>query len=157
MKRDLYTGISGLCVAIFFAVITITTVRQVPNALEPGPRMMPYLSCAIIGICSLSLIITSLKKRGQDEKPYFPKGGIKKITVAYLLLVGYGIALNIIGFKISTPFAMLAFIYMLKGEEKGKPIVGILISLTVTVILYMLFVKGFSIKLPTGILWQGGK
>ncbi len=156
MRRDFYTGVTGLCGAVFFAVITAATVRQVPNALEPGPRMMPYIACTIIAVCSLALIITSLKNRGQEEKPYFPIGGVKKITVAYLLLLGYGIALHTTGFLISTPFAMLAFIYMLKGEGKVKPVVGIAISLAVTAVLYLMFVKGFSIKLPSGILWKGG-
>lgn len=152
MKRDTKTGIAGLVGAVYFAVMTATTVRQVPNAVEPGPRLMPYLACTIIAICSLGLLITSLKDKDKEEKPYFPKGGIKKITLAYLLLVAYGIALNVIGFAISTPFAMYAFIYMLKGEEKLKPVTSVIISVVVTVVLYLMFVKGFSIKLPSGIL-----
>lgn len=153
MRRDFYTGVTGLCGAVFFTVMTMTTVRQVPGALEPGPRLMPYIACALIAICSIALIVKGYKEREEKQKPYFPKGGLKKITVAYLLLVGYAVALNLIGFVISTPFAMMGFIYMLKGDEKVKPLFSVVTSLVVTAVLYLMFVKGFSIKLPSGIFW----
>lgn len=153
MRRDVKTGIVGLLGAAYFAVMTATTVRQVPNLVEPGPRLMPYLACVIIALCSLGLLVTSWKDRAKEEKPYFPKGGVKKITLAYLLLVAYGIALHFVGFAVSTPFAMYAFIYMLKGEENLKPVISVIISIVVTVVLYLMFVKGFSIKLPSGILF----
>lgn len=152
MRKDFITGITGLAGAAFFAIMTATSVRQVPNLLEPGPRMMPFLACFIIAICSIGLMVTNLKNKNIIEKPYFPKNGVRKIAFAYLLLVSYGIALHIIGFVISTPFAMVAFIFLLKGDKKVKPFVAIIISVLVTTVLYFMFVKGFRIKLPSGIL-----
>lgn len=58
------------------------------------------------------------------------------------------------GFILATPFAMLAFIYTLKGEEKMNIWINIIISIAVTAFLYLMFVKGFQIKLPGGLFFD---
>ena len=152
MKRDCITGIVGLAASAFFLFVTLTGIRRVPNLVEPGPLLMPFIALAVIALCSVALLVRGLKDK-TPEKPYFPAGGIKKITFAYLMLVGYGVALHLLGFVVSTPFAMAAFINTLKGDNKVKPVVLVSMSLAVTAFLYLMFVKGFSIKLPSGILF----
>lgn len=148
MNKDRITGFVGLIFCMFFAWQT-TMIRKVPNAVEPGPKMMPILAISIIAFCSIALILTNKP----NSKPYFPPGGIKKITIGFLSLLIYGISLSIIGFKIATPFAMVGFVYLLKGEHKVRPIIAIINGIAVTVLLYLIFVVGFSIQLPTGILF----
>lgn len=152
MKRDCKTGIAGLVISAFFLFMTLTGIRKVPNLVEPGPLLMPFIALGIIASCSLVLLVNGLRDK-TPEKPYFPPGGIKKITFAYLMLVAYGVALHFIGFLIATPFAMMAFIRTLKGENKVRPVVMVAMSLGVTAFLYLMFVKGFSIKLPSGMLF----
>ncbi len=152
LKRNTITGICGIIAVIFFAVVAETQIKKVPNLIEPGPLLMPFVAMALILLSSVMLIINGLRDKS-EEKPYFPEGGIKKITFAYLALVVYGIALTSFGFLPTTPFAMMAFIWMLKGDEKVKWWVNILISITVTAFLYLMFVKGFQIKLPAGLLF----
>ena len=48
---------------------------------------------------------------------------------------------------------MIGFVYLLKGEHKVRPIVAIINGIAVTVLLYLIFVIGFSIQLPTGLLF----
>lgn len=152
MNKDRITGIVGL---VFCALLgwQVTTIKQVPNAVEPGPRLMPILALSIIALCSVALLITSFQKTENPPEKYFPQGGVKKITVGFALLVAYGIALSIFGFLLTTPFAMMAFIYLLKDENKVKLHTTIIISISVTVFIYLMFVVGFSINLPTGILF----
>ena len=83
MKRDCITGIVGLMMSAFFLFVTLTGIRRVPNLVEPGPLMMPYIALGIIALCSLALLVRGLKDK-TPEKPYFPKGGIKKITLILL-------------------------------------------------------------------------
>ena len=120
MRHDMVTGIVGLLTCIFFFIMT-QQVRQPANLLEPGPRLLPYVAIFLIGISSIALIVKGYKEREIAEKPYFPKGGVIKVTKSFLMLVIYAVAMTYLGFVITTPFATAAFIYDLKGNSEVKP------------------------------------
>ena len=154
MRRDMVTGIVGLLTCIFFFIMT-QQVRQPANLLEPGPRLLPYVAIFLIGISSIALIVKGYKEREIAEKPYFPKGGVLKVTRSFLMLVVYAIAMTYLGFIIATPFATAAFIYDLKGNSEVKPVSTAIISVVITAALYAMFVFAFQIKLPAGVLFGG--
>lgn len=154
MRRDMVTGIVGLLTCIFFFIMT-QQVRQPANLLEPGPRLLPYVAIFLIGISSIALIVKGYKEREIAKKPYFPKGGVLKVTRSFLMLVVYAIAMTYLGFVITTPFATAAFIYDLKGNSEVKPVSTAIISVVVTAALYAMFVFAFQIKLPAGVLFGG--
>lgn len=154
MRHDMVTGIVGLLTCIFFFIMT-QQVRQPANLLEPGPRLLPYVAIFLIGISSIALIVKGYKEREIAEKPYFPKGGMIKVTKSFLMLVIYAVAMTYLGFVITTPFATAAFIYDLKGNSEVKPVSTAIISVVVTAALYAMFVFAFQIKLPAGVLFGG--
>lgn len=154
MRRDMVTGIVGLLTCVFFCFMTLQ-VRQPANLLEPGPRLLPYVAIFLIGISSIALIVKGYKEREIAEKPYFPKGGVIKVTKSFLMLVIYAVAMTYLGFVITTPFATAAFIYDLKGNSEVKPVSTVIISVVVTAVLYAMFVFAFQIKLPAGVLFGG--
>lgn len=153
LRRDTVTGIVGLLVCAFFLFMT-QSIKRPAKLLEPGPRLLPYVAIALIAVSSIALIIKGYLDREKEEKPYFPKGGILKITKSYFMLVIYAIAMNYLGFLITTPFATYAFIHDLKGNSEVKIIPAIIISVLVTIGLYAMFVFGFQVKLPTGVCFQ---
>lgn len=154
MRHDMVTGIVGLLTCIFFFIMT-QQVRQPANLLEPGPRLLPYVAIFLIGISSIALIVKGYKEREIAEKPYFPKGGVIKVTKSFLMLVIYAVSMTYLGFVITTPFATAAFIYDLKGNSEVKPVSTVIISVVVTAVLYAMFVFAFQIKLPAGVLFGG--
>lgn len=154
MRHDMVTGIVGLLTCIFFFIMT-QQVRQPANLLEPGPRLLPYVAIFLIGISSIALIVKGYKEREIAEKPYFPKGGMIKVTKSFLMLVIYAVAMTYLGFVITTPFATAAFIYDLKGNSEVRPVSTVIISVVVTAVLYAMFVFAFQIKLPAGVLFGG--
>lgn len=154
MRHDMVTGIVGLLTCIFFFIMT-QQVRQPANLLEPGLRLLPYVAIFLIGISSIALIVKGYKEREIAEKPYFPKGGVIKVTKSFLMLVIYAVAMTYLGFVITTPFATAAFIYDLKGNSEVKPVSTVIISVVVTAVLYAMFVFAFQIKLPAGVLFGG--
>ena len=154
MRHEMVTGIVGLLTCIFFFIMT-QQVRQPANLLEPGPRLLPYVAIFLIGISSIALIVKGYKEREIAEKPYFPKGGVIKVTKSFLMLVIYAVAMTYLGFVITTPFATAAFIYDLKGNSEVKPVSTVIISVVVTAVLYAMFVFAFQIKLPAGVLFGG--
>ena len=153
MRRDTATGIVGLVGCAFFLYMT-QSVRQPAKLLEPGPRLLPYVAIVLIALSSVALIIKGVKERKIEEKPYFPKGGILKISKSYLMLVAYAIAMTWLGFLITTPFATVAFIYDLKGNSRVKLVPSVIIAVLVTAGLYAMFVWGFQVKLPAGTLFE---
>lgn len=154
MRRDMVTGIVGLLTCAFFYFMTLQ-VRQPAKLLEPGPRLLPYVAIFLIGISSIALIVKGYKEREIAEKPYFPKGGVIKVTKSFLMLVIYAVAMTYLGFVITTPFATAAFIYDLKGNSEVRPVSTVIISVVVTAVLYAMFVFAFQIKLPAGVLFGG--
>ena len=154
MRRDMVTGIVGLLTCAFFCFMTLQ-VRQPAKLLEPGPRLLPFVALFLIGISSIALIVKGYKEREIAEKPYFPKGGVLKVTKSFLMLVVYAIAMTYLGFVITTPFATAAFIDDLKGNSEVKPVSTVIISVVVTAVLYAMFVFAFQIKLPAGVLFGG--
>lgn len=151
-KRNTITGIVGI-IAVIICFIIMQSMRQVPNLIEPGPRLMPTVGLLLILVSSIMLLINGIRDK-KEEKPYFPEGGVKKLVFAYALLCVYGILLTLFGFLITTPFAMFAFVNMLKEDEKVTWWQAVLISIVVTAFLYGMFVIGFQIKLPSGILFN---
>ncbi len=151
-KRNTITGIVGI-IAVIICFIIMQSMRQVPNLIEPGPRLMPTVGLILILVSSIMLLINGLRDK-KEEKPYFPEGGVKKLVFAYALLCIYGILLTLFGFLITTPFAMFTFVNMLKEDEKVTWWQAVLISIAVTAFLYGMFVIGFQIKLPSGILFN---
>ena len=149
MHRDTITGITGLVGSAFFLYFT-RFIKQPAKLLEPGPRIVPYVALLLIAVSSLALLIKGVIERKREEKPYFPKGGICKITLSFMKLLLYAVAMNYLGFLFTTPFATFAFIYDLKGGL----VTAIIISVVVTASLYAMFVYGFQIKLPSGILFE---
>ena len=151
-KRNPITGIVGI-IAVIICFIIMQSMRQVPNLIEPGPRLMPTVGLILILVSSIMLLINGLRDK-KEEKPYFPEGGVKKLVFAYALLCIYGILLTLFGFLATTPFAMFTFVNMLKEDEKVTWWQAVLISIAVTAFLYGMFVIGFQIKLPSGILFN---
>ena len=154
LRRDTVTGIVGLVTCLVFGILT-QKIKQPANLLEPGPRLLPIVAIVLIGLSSVALIVKGWKERAAEEKPYFPKGGVRKVTKSFLMLVAYAAAMTWLGFLITTPFATAAFIYDLKGNSTVKPIPTVIISVLVTLALYALFVFAFQVKLPAGILFGG--
>ena len=151
-KRNTIIGIVGI-IAVILCFIIMQSMRQIPNLIEPGPRLMPTVGLILILVSSIMLLINGLRDK-KEEKPYFPEGGVKKLVFAFALLCVYGILLTLFGFLITTPFAMFAFVNMLKEDEKVTWWQAVLISIVVTAFLYGMFVIGFQIKLPSGILFN---
>lgn len=156
LKRDALTGIVGLVWSVIWFILIQTQTRLPPKLLEPGPRLLPYVGLVVVAVSSLMLLIKGLRDWKRDpkpDKPYFPKGGILKVTKSFLLLVATAVGMAIFGFVITAPFAMFAFIYDLKGNSEVKPLNAAIISVLVTAGLYLMFVVGFQVKLPMGIIF----
>lgn len=157
VKRDTITGLTGLTWSVIWLILIQVQTTQPANLLEPGPRLLLYVGFIVVFLSSLMLTIKGLsdwKKDPTSEEPYFPEGGKLKVARSYLMLVVAGVLMGIFGFLVIAPFSIFAFIYDLKGNSEVKPLQAAVVSILVTAGLYAMFVYGFKVKLPAGILFN---
>ncbi|MDL2229440.1 tripartite tricarboxylate transporter TctB family protein [Treponema sp. OttesenSCG-928-L16] len=147
MTKDRAGGIVFAVFGIAVAVLA-TQIKMRANLSEPGPRLFPYIAGIGMALCGLGMALTA-KKDGNNEA-YLTKAGWKRLGIAASVLFLYYLALEYIGFIISTPLFTFAIILILASEKKINRIAAGLISLATTGILYFLFQHVFMIFLPEG-------
>ena len=99
-------------------------------------KIYTVLFAVRVAIIAVSLVITI---------PLTIKNGLPSDSIEAARTVVY---------SIDYAFAIFAFIHDLKGSSSVKPLHAALISVIVTIGLYAMFVIGFQVKLPTGILFK---
>jgi putative tricarboxylic transport membrane protein len=133
-------------------LICIGSLRlSLGNFQNPGPGFLPFIAGSVLGILST---IDYLQRRRSPASPedkqalWTNAGGVKKIILTSLALLGYGVGLNHLGFLIST-FVFLAFLLGIV-ERRGWGFV-ILESLLGSGISYFIFEICLQAELPRGI------
>lgn len=148
MKKDKIIGIGAIITAVFFFYHT-QTVTIPENIAEPGPRSVPYIAQALMIVCGVGIIVESMKN---EEKTFLSKEGWKKLLMAYAILFLYAIGLTFLGFILVTPFMIFIAITMLSGKKKISFLKRGIVSVGVTLSLYLIFSQAFGVMLPQGIL-----
>lgn len=142
----LFSAICLLAVVVLF--FQTGAIRDLASSSDPGARLLPYIGEAILAFCSILILVS----KGETES-YLDKTGWIKLAIVLGCMLLYALGLNYLGFLISTPVAVVIFVYLLKEDEKVNPIITLLLVISLTAGLYFLFTKGFSIFLPKGRLF----
>ncbi len=146
-NRDL---ISGLFWMGFGAVFAIGGLQQgLVRQGIPGPGSLPLIVGLISIGLSLVVVVQALTKESAPSKKFFPeKSSLRKLILALVSIVGYGLLLKSIGFMMTT-FLFLFFVQALIGREKW--VTALSFSLLTAVLSYLLF-TALQVELPRGIL-----
>ncbi|SNS70703.1 Tripartite tricarboxylate transporter TctB family protein [Anaerovirgula multivorans] len=136
-------------VAVFAYSATIQTVIKA----DVGPAFAPKIVTMGIIILAVVKLGLSIKKNTPE---YTKKSTKNENTLNGLLTIvalGLYVALfNVLGFIISSALYLFFQMYLLMSAEKRNYIIMGIISITVPVCIYFLFVKAFSLMLPAGLL-----
>jgi len=118
---------------------------------QPGPGFLFFWTGVVIAILSLTVILRSFRKLSPDEAKefIFGKWNLTKIVLVLVSLFLYALFLERFGFPIVTLFL---FIFLLGVIEKKSWSFTMLVSLTVTVLSYLVFEVGLQSQLPKGLL-----
>ncbi len=140
---------SALCLlAVVVLFFQTGAIRDLASSSDPGARLLPYIGEALLAICALIVLVS----KGESES-FLDKAGWIRLAIVLGCMLLYALGLNYLGFLISTPVAVVVFVYLLKEDEKVSPVITALLVVILTVGLYFLFTKGFSIFLPKGKLF----
>jgi putative tricarboxylic transport membrane protein len=148
MKK--YDIISGIFWTGFGVVFVIGGIQQgLVRQGIPGPGSFPL----IVGLISISLslvvLVQALIKESAPSTKFFPQqNSLRKLILALVGIIGYGLLLKSLGFAVTT-FLFLLFVLALIGREKW--VIALSFSLLTAVLSYLIF-TALQVGLPKGIL-----
>lgn len=158
-KTNLYAGIFSLVYGIVLFVLT-ATMGATKKGTDVGADFLPRIIAILIIALSLGFIavtvsgIMSARKAGtaNDEAPA-EKKNYKGIIMTMALLIAYVALMNTIGFIVTTIVYLFLQMLILGHEPTKKQIIlYAVISVVAPIIIYYVFVNGFQLLLPAGIL-----
>jgi len=147
IKRGTITLLFWVFLSIFFC---IESWRLGLGSFKvPGPGFFPFLASLVIGLLAVILFWRERKSKLVEKAVLLFKG--KKIgNVIFILgfLFAYPLLLDELGFFLCTLFFVGFSIKMFK-QQKLKVVLGI--SISVTIVAYLLFNVWLTIPLPKGV------
>ncbi|MCH3918478.1 MAG: tripartite tricarboxylate transporter TctB family protein [Spirochaetia bacterium] len=152
VKRDQITG----SILILFGICVLVLIQQFQKNFSlsyPGPKFVP--ACAAIGflICGSGIFIeSSLNKK--EEKKFLVKDGWMRMFVSVCILCLYVLAMKYFGYLVCTPIFTYAIVTLFAREKKTTLIGRIFFSLSVSFIVYAVYVFAFGMSLPVGLVFD---
>jgi len=140
-------------VLIIFSTVVLWHVQSFPSLDNgyPGPALFPSVLAVLFILCGIGLIIQGIRQREKLLK--FDTGtltlsGLLNIFFVLATIVCYIFLAETIGFLI---FSFMVLLILMKWL-KVKMLSSIVMSMGVTLVIYLLFAKILLVPLPWG-LW----
>lgn len=144
-----------MCVVFFFTTFTFPKIVSDPG----GMALFPRIVIGILGISSLALLVTLVKrgseysatikefweawKRGANDEQSMLK---RRLTYTIFLSMIYPWFILKIGFLVST----LLFVFLLTKLYRTKTVISVVFSIIVTGIVYGFFILALDAYVPSG-------
>jgi putative tricarboxylic transport membrane protein len=121
---------------------------------RPGPGFMPFLSGVFLILSGLALLFSTMSKEAgeegeQKEQRIWAKANLKNIFIPLLILVGYILILEPLGFII-TAFLFLFILFEL--TEPKRWLKHLAFSAATVFLSYLIFSVWLNCRFPQGIL-----
>lgn len=161
-NKELIFGV--LVVAFAVAYLVSASFIETGTAVKIDSKMFPNLLGLLIGAIGLMQIRDGWKIRtaiarsnrdrnvpevgisGMELRSAFPVIGIFALIVAFVL------ALPWLGFVIASSACLFLQILLLTPRQKRRPVATALLSIVVSLLIYLAFRKGLDLSLPEGLL-----
>jgi len=165
-KMSKYRDVIGGCVFFIFAAVyywLAFSIRETTAGSVLGSAFMPKMYGIIMMVlCAIQILngVRTVKKaevtgEGEKKKELTIKQQLYSLLESFGLLVIYVVLLDAVGFVImSALFVFFMTIVLLpkKGRSKNLFVKVGIISIVFSVAVYLVFVQGFALTLPAGIL-----
>ena len=154
--RDMLSGGVVVCFAALLYAASFS-VRDF-TASSIGADFLPRVMAIILAVLGCSLIYGNLKANaavgGQQAVPGkpFPFSGALLVMVNIALFCLYLYFLEDIGFLICSSLYLFSQMWLLTAPSRRRPLFFAVVSVVAVAVSYYLFVLGFQVILPEGIL-----
>ncbi len=152
--KDRILGVALIVIAAFFAW-QATFLRASNLQRDPGPKVFPWMGCAILAICGILLLI----KPGPDGKRMKLNADEKKrLWIMLAIYVGAVIGTWLLGVLITLPIMLYIVSYLFSKSSKPEMPTKkrILTTLLYTVILcvaiYLIYIVVLDVEIQPGII-----
>lgn len=143
-RADLAIGIGLLVAAMIYFQQSFAITRGFASD-RLGPAFFPRLLAVVLGALALTLIVRAVSGRSDPSRPPAIRSGV--LIGLIVLLVLYALALPSLGFILTTPLLVAGAIWLL-GLRQWPRVAGT--ALSVTLVLYVVFVRMLHVLLPMG-------
>lgn len=148
MTRDRATG---LIAVLLGAAIAFMTSQLPPTTMagDIGPKAFPYISAGIMIICGIGLLIN-----GKEKSPvYYTKKQFGRLCLIAAVMLGFIVAMQYLGYIIASFAGLLILCTMFSQGKEIAVWKRVIFAAVMTAVMYLMFVKVFSIPLPGGVLF----
>ena len=116
---------------------------------------MPRLIGVLLLIFSSVWLVLVLRRErtcAEKTKKISKPVNVKNVVLTFVFFAAYVFLMGHLGFLISSFLYLTVQIYILSPDKQNRLRKSVSIAAVAAVIVYLLFVKGFSMMLPQGIL-----
>lgn len=160
-KKSLTDVIIGLVVLAMGIVGYFASAYIRDTAGSVSASTVPRLCSVILGLLGIMLAATAAAEgrsagAGKEEAAT-PADYRKFMSFALLLItfIAYALLLKVLGFLLSTVLFLVALMFLLSPGDSRRPVLFTAVSIAATAGIYCIFVVGFQVMLPAGILGLG--
>ncbi len=158
-KKDLAASICFLVIAVVLYTYASTFPVKAGVSLVLSPGFYPRLLSVVLALLSVLLMFETVKKKPEQEdcppvqkKALLKTKGGKLFLLTLGMLIIYPFCLEYLGFAVAAFVFIFVMISALSEDFKKNIVVILIISLSITVIMYLVFKIFLHIPFPQGFL-----
>jgi len=148
ISRNQITG--ALLVVLGIVVIIMVSKFNIDMTAEyPGPKLFPLISA--VGFIGLGIGI--FFQKDDSKKIAISKQMVIRIAILFALTILYIMGLKFFGFLLTSPiYVFVTALLFTKASEVNKSKIWhlIIFAVVVTAVVYLVYTKAFSLRLPRG-------
>ncbi len=150
-KKDI---VSGTCIVVFSVFIFFSTfgIKHL-TVSRIGSAFVPRLVAIGLFLVGGTILINGVRNKNDlseaSEQPNRPK---RAVFTTFLSILFYVSSIELLGFLISNTIYLILQFSILIPKEKQKIPVIISVAILLSSLIYGIFVYGFQLYLPTGLL-----
>lgn len=145
--------LAAICAALGIYVIVVASGYPTAEAYgtgAPGPGLWPICIAAVLLLCTVILVVRTLRTKAEDDTPIVVWGdGPIRVYISMAILIAYAIILPIVGFLVPT-FVMMTF--FIQWFSRDKLVKSALLALIVTMVVYCTFRYFLNVPIHFGLI-----
>ena len=156
MERKINKESLGLGIALLLiGLVLFVSALKLPagSSMDVGASFMPKVISGALAVLGACFIISAFLSRKEVKSgAAYTQNEVVRLLITFALLFVYIFFLKKIGFIIMTVFYIIAQSWFITPPEDRKPVRLVILAVVSTLIIYAVFVFGFKLLLPAGIL-----
>lgn len=146
LHQDVYIGIGIIIVSIIFLLLSLD--------MPEGSSLFPKIILSLFGLFGIAIMVDGIRK-GKDSKKStleerFRISEAKLPFISLMLIIGYVLFIDLLGFFVSTTIFIIVFMFFYKLRNLKTMLITVV---TLNIFMYFLFVYQLNLPLPQGLLF----